>query len=80
VLWCKAFRTILTIKKEETNMKRCTGFHAAVLAGLLAAVLSSPAVAAEQSGCVTCHLDEKLLVKNLSVIKAKKSAMQSGQG
>jgi hypothetical protein len=61
-------------------MNGCARFHAAVLAGLLAAGIVSPAVAAEQSGCVTCHLDKDMLVKNLTVVKAKKSAMQSGQG
>jgi len=67
-------------KKEEANMKRCTRFNAAVLAGLLALGVVSTALAAETSGCVTCHLDKEMLVKNLSLIKAKKSAMQSGQG
>ena len=61
-------------------MKRCTKFHVAVLAGLLAAGLAPTALAAEQSGCVTCHLDKEMLVKNLSGVKAKTSAMQSGQG
>ena len=61
-------------------MMRCTRFSAAVLTGLLAAVLSSPSAAAEPTGCVTCHLDKEMLVKNLTVVKAKKSAMQSGAG
>jgi hypothetical protein len=51
-----------------------------LLAGLLAAGVASTALAAETSGCVTCHLDKEMLVKSLTVIKAKKSAMQSGQG
>jgi hypothetical protein len=51
-----------------------------LLAGLLAAGLAAPAAAAERSGCVTCHLDEGLLVRNLAVVKAKKSALQSGAG
>jgi hypothetical protein len=50
-----------------------------MLTGLLAGVTST-ALAAETSGCVTCHLDEAMLVKNLGVTKAKKSAMQSGAG
>ena len=61
-------------------MNRGTRYIAVVLTGLLAAGFASPTAAAEPSGCVTCHLDETLLVKNLSVIKAKKSAMQSGAG
>jgi len=61
-------------------MKRYIRFNTAVLAGLLAAGLASTSLAAETSGCVTCHLDKEMLVKNLSVIKAKKSAMQSGAG
>jgi len=41
--------------------------------------LSSQAGAATSS-CVTCHLDEDLLTDSLKVVKAKKSAMQSGAG
>jgi hypothetical protein len=51
-----------------------------VFSGLLAAGAASTARAAEASGCVTCHLDEAMLVKNLGGIQAKKSAMQSGAG
>jgi hypothetical protein len=51
-----------------------------MLSGLLGAGVASTAQAAEASGCVTCHLDEAMLVKNLGVTKAKKSAMQSGAG
>lgn len=36
--------------------------------------------AEEQSGCVTCHLDETMLVKNLNTDKIKTSALQSGAG
>ena len=53
---------------------------AAFSAVMLSVGLSSAVVAAEQSGCVTCHLDESMLVKNLSEAKVKKSAMQSGAG
>lgn len=49
-----------------------------LLSGLLAA--GAPAAAAEPSGCVKCHLDEVMLTKNLAVVKAKKSALQSGKG
>ena len=35
---------------------------------------------AATSSCVTCHLDEDMLTDNLKVVKAKKSAMQSGAG
>jgi hypothetical protein len=51
-----------------------------VLSGLLAAGLASEASAAEKSSCVTCHLDETMLVSNLAVTKARKSALQSGAG
>ena len=52
----------------------------AALSGLLGAGVGSAALAAETSGCVTCHLDEAMLVKNLGGATAKKSAMQSGAG
>ena len=52
----------------------------AALSGLLGAGVGSAALAAETSGCVTCHLDEPMLVKNLGGATAKKSAMQSGAG
>ncbi|MGA8893627.1 MAG: hypothetical protein WB493_18855 [Anaeromyxobacteraceae bacterium] len=32
------------------------------------------------SGCVTCHLDEAMLVRNLAGSAPKKSALQSGAG
>jgi hypothetical protein len=51
-----------------------------LLSGLLAAGLASTALGAETSGCVTCHLDESMLTRNLGASKAKKSAMQSGAG
>ena len=41
---------------------------------------ASTAMAAETSGCVTCHLDEAMLVKNLGGATVRKSAMQSGAG
>jgi len=48
-------------------------------AGLLAA--GGPALAAQPpSGCVTCHLDEAKLSKNLAVVQARKSSLQSGKG
>jgi hypothetical protein len=53
------------------------------LCGLLAfgaPSASAAATDAEISGCVTCHLDEKLLVKNLGASTARKSALQSGAG
>ena len=52
----------------------------AVLVGLVVAGAASAATAAETSGCVTCHLDEAMLVKNLGGATARKSAMQSGAG
>ena len=61
-------------------MKRISAWYGAAIAGLLAATLATTAVAAEPSGCVTCHLDKEMLVKNLSTVEAKTSAMQSGAG
>jgi len=61
-------------------MKRNARLHASALAGLLAAVLASSVLAAEPSGCIICHLDEAMIVKNLSGARAKTSAMQSGSG
>lgn len=52
----------------------------AALSGIMGAGAASAATAADTSGCVTCHLDEAMLVKNLSGATAKKSAMQSGAG
>jgi hypothetical protein len=51
-----------------------------LLSGVLAAGVASNASPAERSGCVTCHLDAAMLVKNLAASKAKKSALQSGAG
>jgi len=51
-----------------------------VLAGMLGAGLPVAAPAAGPSGCVTCHLDEAMLVRNLGKSAAKKSALQSGAG
>jgi hypothetical protein len=49
-----------------------------ILAGL---VMAAPGPsAAGPSGCVTCHLDESMLVRNLGASSAKKSALQSGAG
>jgi hypothetical protein len=50
------------------------------LSGLVVGCAASAATAAETSGCVTCHLDEAMLVKNLGGATARKSAMQSGAG
>jgi len=64
-------------------MKRNTRSHHAVLAalaGLLSVGLASPVPAAEPSGCVTCHLDQAMIVKNLSGAKARTSVLQSGSG
>jgi len=51
-----------------------------LLSGVLAAGVASNAWPAEKSGCVTCHLDAAMLMRNLAVSKAKKSALQSGAG
>jgi cytochrome c551/c552 len=62
----RTFRTIATM--------------GAAISGFLGAGAASGAMAAETSGCVSCHLDEAMLVKNLGVATARKSAMQSGAG
>ena len=54
--------------------------HFTVLICLLILGLSSTIIAAEQSGCITCHLDEALIIQNLSGVKVKTSTMQSGSG
>ena len=36
--------------------------------------------AAADSSCVTCHLDQEMLKKNITLKQGKKSAMQSGAG
>jgi hypothetical protein len=51
-----------------------------LLTGLVAAGLASTALGAEPSSCVTCHLDESMLTRNLGASSARKSAMQSGAG
>lgn len=61
-------------------MRRKAGWCGVALVGLLAFGLTTTVLAAEPTGCVTCHLDKEQLVKNLSVVTAKKSAMQSGAG
>jgi hypothetical protein len=61
-------------------MNRCLRFIAVIVGVLLSHGIILSAFAAEPSGCLTCHLDKKMLVKNLTVVKAKKSAMQSGSG
>ena len=61
-------------------MERNRRLRSAALAGLMTVGLVSMVSAAEPSGCVTCHLDKEMLVKNLSGAKPKASAMQSGAG
>jgi hypothetical protein len=53
---------------------------ASAFSGLLAAGFPVDSLAAEPSSCVTCHLDEARLVRNLAVSTARKSALQSGAG
>ena len=52
---------------------------ATLISGGLILGLAGGAFAA-QSSCVTCHTDEDMLEDNLTVVKKKKSAMQSGAG
>ena len=47
---------------------------------LLCAGFAGMAHGAEQSACITCHVDENMLVRNLSKTEAKTSSMQSGSG
>jgi hypothetical protein len=61
-------------------MKRSRRLHSDGLAFLLVVGLASTALAAEPSGCVTCHLDKTKIIKSLTADTAKKSAMQSGAG
>ena len=61
-------------------MKLSTCLFNVVLTGLLLFCLAETGQAAELSSCVTCHLDEAMIVKNLSGSKTKISAMQSGSG
>jgi hypothetical protein len=35
---------------------------------------------ADESGCVTCHLDKEMLKENITAAKGAKSALQSGAG
>lgn len=60
-------------------MKRSKRLRTIFLAGLLFC-LAVAVAAQEQSGCVTCHLDETMLIKNLSASQVKTSALQSGSG
>jgi hypothetical protein len=59
---------------------RAVAAVASALSGLLAAGVPMDSRAAEPSGCVTCHLDETMLARNLAVSTARKSALQSGAG
>ena len=61
-------------------MQRKTRFRLTSLTALLLLCLTGTVVAEEQSGCVTCHLDEAMLIENLGATQVKTSAMQSGAG
>ncbi|MEI6223575.1 MAG: hypothetical protein WCS72_02400 [Deltaproteobacteria bacterium] len=52
-----------------------------ILAGLLV-MAANPSVAAADgpSSCITCHLDESMLLRNLGASTAKRSSLQSGAG
>jgi hypothetical protein len=56
------------------------GLRPAALAVMLVFCLVATVNAQEESGCVACHLDEAMLVKNLSATRVKTSALQSGAG
>ena len=47
--------------------------------GLVPFIGAGKSLAAESS-CVTCHTDEDMLEETVTIVKAKKSAMQSGAG
>jgi hypothetical protein len=59
---------------------RAVAAVASAFSGLLAAGFPMDSWASGPSGCVTCHLDEAMLVRNLAVSTARKSALQSGAG
>ena len=59
---------------------RAVAAAASALSGLLATSFPMNTPASGPSGCVTCHLDEAMLVRNLAVSTARKSALQSGAG
>jgi hypothetical protein len=59
---------------------RAVAAVASAFSGLLAAGFPTDGRASGPSGCVTCHLDESMLVRNLAVSTARKSALQSGAG
>ena len=62
------------------QMKLIKSMQFLVLMCLLFSGLVSTVPAAEQSVCITCHLDETMLTENLSKAVTKTSAMQSGSG
>ena len=61
-------------------MKCQTGWYGVALAGLLVFGLGTTTLAVELSGCITCHIDKEMLVKNASADTSSKSALQSGAG
>ena len=48
--------------------------------GLCLTIGVQPAGTTSRSSCVTCHTDEKALIRNLSPVKQQKSALTSGAG
>jgi hypothetical protein len=61
-------------------MQSNSGLRSVALAAALVFCIAVTVNAEESSGCVACHLDEAMLVKNLSPTQAKTSALQSGAG
>ncbi len=70
------------MKSEDTifceRLKQAS--MAIAIIGLLGAAGPIAPRAAERTGCITCHTDEKSLTRALSKEKPKKSAMTSGAG
>jgi len=65
--------------RRSINLGRQSVLLAAVGMFVFLAVNFQIAAAADSS-CVTCHLDQEMLKKNIAAQKGKKSAMQSGAG
>lgn len=61
---------------QPNTLLRPTALAALMLFCLAVTVVADQ----EQSGCVTCHLDEKMIIKNLSKAVIKTSSMQTGSG
>lgn len=65
--------------KEDHYLRLITGKVIILLTlGLLFGMVSG--AFAEESSCIVCHTDEKMLAANLSLVKEKSLTRQSGHG